>query len=82
MLQVTMGNVQPALRALITCISGLSEQKIGLEHAFICLSFDFKEALVSFASQRASGYKEAQQMAKFARSPFEKTGCLWSPVCI
>ena len=29
----TMGNDQPALRALFACESGLSEPEIGLEHA-------------------------------------------------
>jgi hypothetical protein len=30
-----MGNDQPALRALFTRESGLSEPEIGLEHAFV-----------------------------------------------
>jgi hypothetical protein len=32
-----LGNVQPALRALFACESGLSEPEIGLEHAFVLL---------------------------------------------
>jgi hypothetical protein len=30
-----MGNDQPALRALFSCESSLSEPEIGLEHAFV-----------------------------------------------
>ena len=35
-----MGNDQPALRALFAYESGLSGPEIGLEHAFVLLSFD------------------------------------------
>jgi hypothetical protein len=37
-----MGNDQPALRALFTCESGLSEPEIGLEHAFVLLIWQMK----------------------------------------
>jgi hypothetical protein len=63
MLQVTMGNVQPAL-------SGLSEQKIGLEHAFICLSFDFKE--VSFLSRRKEPGTKKHNKWQNSRGPHLK----------
>ena len=54
---LTMGNDQPALRALFACESGLSEQGIGLEHARV-RSFDLaKEA------------RQMGEMAKFAREP-------------
>jgi hypothetical protein len=38
----TMGNDQPALRALFACESGLSEPEIGLEHAFVLLIWQKK----------------------------------------
>ena len=38
----TMGNDQPALRALFACESGLSEPEIGLEHAFVLLIWQMK----------------------------------------
>jgi hypothetical protein len=37
-----MGNDQLALRALFACESGLSEPKIGLEHAFVLLIWQKK----------------------------------------
>jgi hypothetical protein len=68
-----MENDQPDLRALFACESGLTEPEIGLEHAFVLLSFDLA--------------KEARQMAKFVRCPFQKqlqtvlilcVTCIWS----
>jgi hypothetical protein len=55
-----MGNDQPALRALFACESGLSEQEIWLEHAFV-LRFG-----------KRSTIEEARQMAKLARCTFSK----------
>jgi hypothetical protein len=52
-----MGNDQPALRALFACESGLSEQEIWLEHAFV-LRFGKRSTI------------EARQMAKLARCQF------------
>jgi hypothetical protein len=37
-----MGNDQPALGALFACESGLSESKIGLEHALVLLIWQKK----------------------------------------
>jgi hypothetical protein len=37
-----MGNDQPALRALFACESGLLEQEIRLEHAFVLLIWQKK----------------------------------------
>jgi hypothetical protein len=37
-----MGNDQPALRALFTCESGLSEPEVGLEHPFVFLIWQKK----------------------------------------
>jgi uncharacterized Zn-finger protein len=54
-----MGNDQPALRALFTCESGLSEPEVGLEHPFVF--FDLA--------------KEARQTAKLAQCPFAKSNC-------
>jgi hypothetical protein len=37
---MTVGNHQPALRALFACKSGYSEPEIGLEHPFVKFAFD------------------------------------------
>jgi hypothetical protein len=37
-----MGNDQPALPALFACESGLSEQEIGLNYAFVLLIWQMK----------------------------------------